>query len=55
MAQDLWPLFVVMGTRGRTGMGEIFDPARVIRRDADCLSCSFTSRPGKGIPSLVTR
>jgi nucleotide-binding universal stress UspA family protein len=36
MAHDLRPAVVVMGTRGRTGFGELFDPARSVRRAAAC-------------------
>jgi nucleotide-binding universal stress UspA family protein len=36
MAHDLRPAVVVMGTRGRTGFGEPFDPARAVRRKAAC-------------------
>jgi nucleotide-binding universal stress UspA family protein len=35
-ARDLQPAVVVMGTRGRVGLGELFDPVRPVRRKAQC-------------------
>jgi nucleotide-binding universal stress UspA family protein len=35
-ARDLSPALVVMGTPGRTGIGELFDPTRAVRRKAAC-------------------
>lgn len=51
MAHDLRPAVVVMGTRGRTGIGELFDPARAIRRKAACpvLSVHFPARKGREV------
>jgi nucleotide-binding universal stress UspA family protein len=35
-AHDLRPALVVMGTPGRTGVGELFDPTRAVRRTVAC-------------------
>jgi len=52
MAHDLRPAVVVMGTRGRTGIGELFDPATVVRRSAACPVLSVhLPTPKKGVPS----
>lgn len=36
MAREFRPAVVVIGTRGRTAFGELFDPARAVRRKAEC-------------------
>jgi hypothetical protein len=36
MAREIRNAVVVMGTSGRTGFGELFDPTKVIRREAPC-------------------
>jgi nucleotide-binding universal stress UspA family protein len=48
-AHDLRPAVVVMGTRGRTGLRELFDPARAIRREAKCpvLTVHLPARMGR--------
>src|SRR5262249_35139446 len=49
--RDLRPAVLVMGTRGRTGIGELFDPARAIRRVAACpvLSVHLPARMGRAV------
>ena len=49
-ARDLRPAVVVMGTRGRVGLGELFDPVRAIRRRASCpvLSVHLPARKQRG-------
>lgn len=51
MAHHLRPTVLVMGTRGRTGIGELFDPARAVRRAAACpvLSVHLPSRKGREV------
>jgi nucleotide-binding universal stress UspA family protein len=51
-ARDLRPAIVVMGTPGRTGFGELFDPARAVRREAACpvLSVHLPAREGRPVP-----
>jgi nucleotide-binding universal stress UspA family protein len=51
MARDLRPAVVVMGTRGRTGLGELFDPARAVRREAECpvLTVHLPARMGREV------
>jgi len=55
MAHDLRPAFVVMGTRGRTGIGELFDPARAVRRAAACPVLSVHLPARKGVSSRTWR
>jgi nucleotide-binding universal stress UspA family protein len=52
MARDIRPAVVVMGTRGRTGVRELFDPARAVRRKAECpvLSVHLPTRNGRPVP-----
>jgi nucleotide-binding universal stress UspA family protein len=54
-ARDLRPAVVVMGTRGRTGLGELFDPARAVRREAECpvLSVHLPTRNRRPVPGPV--
>jgi nucleotide-binding universal stress UspA family protein len=46
-ARDLGPALVVMGTPARTGIGELFDPTRVVRRRATCPVLSVHLPPGR--------
>jgi nucleotide-binding universal stress UspA family protein len=57
MAHDLRPALVVMGTRGRTGIGELFDPARAVRRSAACpvLSVHLPARESRPVPDVAGR
>ncbi len=50
-ARDLSPAVVVMGTPGRTGVGELFDPARAVRREAACpvLTVHLPARTGREV------
>jgi nucleotide-binding universal stress UspA family protein len=47
-ARDLSPALVVMGTPGRTGIGELFDPTRAVRREAACPVVSVHLPPRMG-------
>jgi nucleotide-binding universal stress UspA family protein len=47
-AHDLRPALVVMGTPARTGLGELFDPARAVRRRAACPVLSVHLPVGRG-------
>lgn len=52
MAHHLRPAVLVMGTRGRTGIGELFDPARAIRRAAcPVLSVHIPARMWRAVVS----
>jgi nucleotide-binding universal stress UspA family protein len=55
MAHDLRPAVVVMGTRGRTEIGELFDPARAVRRSAACpvLSVHLPARNRCPVPDVA--
>jgi nucleotide-binding universal stress UspA family protein len=46
-AHDLRPAVVVMGTPGRTGIGELFDPATAVRRRAACPVLSVHRAAGR--------
>jgi nucleotide-binding universal stress UspA family protein len=56
-ARDLSPAIVVMGTHGRTGIGELFDPARAVRRSAagPVLSVHLPTRMGRLVPVWAVR
>jgi universal stress protein A len=57
MAREIRHAVVVMGTPGRTGLGELFDPAKTVRREAPCpvLSVHPPARKGRPAPSPVVR
>jgi nucleotide-binding universal stress UspA family protein len=54
-ARDLRPAVVVMGTSGRTGLGELFDPARAVWREAACpvLTVHIPARNGRPVSGRV--
>jgi nucleotide-binding universal stress UspA family protein len=56
-ARDLRPATVVIGTRRRTGFGELFDPARVVRREAafPVLSVHLPTREWRPVPGVAGR
>jgi nucleotide-binding universal stress UspA family protein len=51
MAREVRDAVVVMGTPGRTGLGELFDPAAAVRREAPCpiLSVHTPAREGRPV------
>lgn len=57
MAHDLRPALVLMGTLGRTGIRELFDPARAVRRAAACpvLSVHLPARNRRPVTEIAGR